>query len=336
MLLIDHPFFQSSSVSKTGTVAVVHNPDIHTYYETDINVNADNINHFRVDWIDDYPKQLGGNCGHSECIAHGSECLCNINISEIAVFLTLPSLSEVLDKLRVGGFDASISDEYTFLDSNSDVEVFEKNGGGYDKESLFKIDYLGETIFLKNSKSIVDIGNGRFQFRNPVQFLNPALREARDAHYETDAVLKHYVQHPNTAPFLAQRMIKRFGTSNPSPSYVKDVAVAFKTGTYTSAGKTFGDGKYGSMESMVAAIILHNDARNVLLDADPTSGSLREPLLKFISYLRSMEFSTNADAPELRLYRLQEKIGQDAHSIPNVFSFFLPEYQASGEFCWKY
>ena len=93
MLLTHHLFLQSSSVSRTGTVAVVHDPVFHAeHVETDINVNADNINHFRVNWIDDYPKQSGGNCGHSECIAYGSECLCNINILETAVFLTLPSL----------------------------------------------------------------------------------------------------------------------------------------------------------------------------------------------------------------------------------------------------
>ena len=48
--------------------------------------------------------------------------------------------------------------------------------------------------------------------------------------YETEALLDHLFFHPNTAPFIAHRLIQRMTTSNPSPTYVKAVSTAFSTG----------------------------------------------------------------------------------------------------------
>ncbi len=59
----------------------------------------------------------------------------------------------------------------------------------------------------------------------------------RDAQYETEAALDLYFYHPNTAPFIAFRLIQRFTTSNPKPRYVKAVATAFRTGSYEGIGK---------------------------------------------------------------------------------------------------
>ena len=313
-------------VSNSGTVAIVHNPV--SSYDTDINVDADNTNFFKVAWNGDHPRQTDSTCDSTTgCTSIGTDCLCNITISESPVFSSLPSVSDIKANLRIGGFE---TDEFTLLVSTPEILVFEKNFGGYDKETLFKVDYFGEPVYFKNTLSTVEIDDGTFSFRNPVQFLNPALREGRDAQYETDAVLRHYLQHPNLPPFLAKRMIQRFGTSNPSPGFTEAVALAFKRGLYSRDGVEFGDRRYGSMEAMVAAIVLHDEARTIVLDADPTAGSLREPLLKVVSFLRSMEFSIAPDAPALRLLNMQQRIGQMAHSTPNVFSFFLPEYATPG------
>ena len=63
--------------------------------------------------------------------------------------------------------------------------------------------------------------------------------------------------------------------------------------------------------------------RLVLYD---TAGSLREPTIKLISFMRAMEFEKEADIPELQLVDLEQKIGQGRHEVPSVFSYFLPEY----------
>ena len=99
------------------------------------------------------------------------------------------------------------------------------------------------------------------------------------------------------------------------------VANAFKTGKFLS----FGKGTYGDLAATIASILLDREARNVLLDNDPSSGLLREPLLKFIALLRSMHFVTNE--PVIRLGSMMSAIGQMAHGFQSVFSFFLPEFK---------
>jgi uncharacterized protein (DUF1800 family) len=193
-------------------------------------------------------------------------------------------------------------------------------------------------LFLKNMKSSVIIlewgktSSSRFQFRNAPTFYdgNP---DVKDAQYETDAALDHYFYHQNTAPFLALRLIQRFGISNPSPRFLQTVAQAFKTGHYeipdSLALPRFGSGEYGDLAATVAAILLDRESRNVVLDADTSSGGMREPILKIMSMIRSMNYvQTSVDY--LSLHNLKSIIGQSPHDLPSVFSFFLPEYAPPG------
>eukprot|EP00957_Ditylum_brightwellii_P028973 2188601-Ditylum_brightwellii.AAC.1 len=138
---------------------------------------------------------------------------------------------------------------------------------------------------------MVSVGSG-FSFRNPPMFNSPVDQTQRDALAETDAVLHHYVQHSNTAPFIATRLIQHLVTSNPSPRYVGDVAEAFRTGTYSDGVNTFGTGTYGDLEATVASVFLDDEARSTTLDADVTHGRAREPLLKLIHFFRAMELDT--------------------------------------------
>lgn len=93
-------------------------------------------------------------------------------------------------------------------------------------------------------------------------------------------------------------------------------------------GVTFGTGKYGDMASTIAAIYLDRAARDVLLDVDISSGSLREPILKVLAVLRSMEFKT--ETPITQLDKVMDTIGQMAHEFKSVFSFFQPDYKPNG------
>jgi len=144
--------------------------------------------------------------------------------------------------------------------------------------------------------------------------------------------LDHYFYHDNTPPFLASRIIQRLVNSNPSPRYIQSVSEAFISGTYTvntsNGSYLFGSDDYGSMEAFFAAIYLDREARSVVLDVDPSQGSLGEPLLKLMAVLRSMEFDTSR--PKLRMQSLKTIIGQQSHFFESVFSFFLPEFEPSG------
>ena len=150
-------------------------------------------------------------------------------------------------------------------------------------------------------------------------------RQAQAMH-ETDALIDTLFEHDNMGPFLAIRLIQRLVTSNPSPRYVRVVAEAFASGTY--ANHTF-SGKYGDMSATITAILLDREARSSTVDADPNHGQLREPLLKVLHLMRSMEYESK-EGIEIQLQQMVEKIGQGAYQQPNVFSFYLPDYSPDG------
>ncbi len=141
-------------------------------------------------------------------------------------------------------------------------------------------------------------------------------------------MLDHYFYHENTAPFISKLLIQRLISSNPSPRYVGAVANAFKSGQYERNGVSFGTGTYGDLKSTFAAIYLDNEARDVLLDNEVSTGSLREPIMKVTAVFRSMEFQS--DPPLARIDKVMETIGQIAHKFTTVFSFFAPDYKPHG------
>lgn len=149
------------------------------------------------------------------------------------------------------------------------------------------------------------------------------------AEHETNALIDHIVEHGNTAPFIAKRLIQRLVTSNPSPRYVKAVATAFKKGTYGSPSQRTYSGNFGDMAATFSAIFLDDEARSSVLDFDPTHGQLREPLLKVMHLLRAMEFKSEHNR-DIELSFLENKIGQMAFASPSVFSYFLPEFAPNG------
>jgi uncharacterized protein (DUF1800 family) len=141
------------------------------------------------------------------------------------------------------------------------------------------------TILLMNSTTFIIYSN---------EHLNVIICSNRNAQFETEAVLDHYIYHPNTAPFVSFRLLQRFGISNPSPVFLSCVSQAFFTGSYYHQSEpdsiSFGSGKYGDLAATVAAIVLHPESRREVLDADPMYGSLREPLIKVISMMRNLEY----------------------------------------------
>ena len=82
------------------------------------------------------------------------------------------------------------------------------------------------------------------------------------------------------------------------------------------------------MAATFASIYLDREARTVVLDADPSNGALREPVIKFMSVLRSMDFVSTY--PIMRFGNVKNNIGQINFEFETVFSFFLPEFSPQG------
>ena len=173
----------------------------------------------------------------------------------------------------------------------------------------------GTNYWDRSTQTVIPFGGGR-----------DGVHLLASAEHETEALLDHIVEHANTPPFIAHKLIQRLVASNPSPRYVKVVASAFIEGAY--GGKIY-SGKYGDMEATITAILMDRDARTPILDMDPAHGQLREPLLKVMHLMRAMEFESK-DGREVALEWMEDKLGQMAFESPSVFSFFLPEFAPDG------
>ena len=278
-----------AKISTDGTIAIVHSPN-NIEPEAISGLVQDNTQtFFRVDWSSDTaPDFITSNCNSiSGCrFSIDGVCVCDVSVSESQVFFDgrEPTPTQVLTSLSVGAFDPKLS--FTTWKSKSvNGVIIYTTSGSLTSSSVFEVtDENGIRQFRKNVKSTVQIVGSPFSFRNPVHFISLSDAELFQAQHETDAALDHYFYHPNTAPFLAVRFAQRFGISNPSPGYIGRIASAFRSGLYTfTAGVspvTYGSGRYGDLGAMVACLLLDREARTTLLDADPTHGSLKEPLIK--------------------------------------------------------
>jgi uncharacterized protein (DUF1800 family) len=130
--------------------------------------------------------------------------------------------------------------------------------------------------------------------------------------------------HPNVGPFVAKQMIEHLVTSNPSPAYVQRVATAFNTGTFNS----YGSGKRGDMQAVVAAILLDPEARR---GDNPgtvvvTDGKLREPVVLIASIARAVHAKADAGG----LANWSSNMSQDIFNPATVFNFFPPVNPIAG------
>jgi uncharacterized protein (DUF1800 family) len=124
--------------------------------------------------------------------------------------------------------------------------------------------------------------------------------------------------HPNTAPFFARQMIQRLVTSNPSAAYVGRVSAAFANN---------GAGVRGDLKAVWTAILTDSEARAAPDAANTLSGKLREPVVRFVQWARTVGItSSNGDYQIYDLSGSDTALGQSPLRSPSVFNFFRPGY----------
>jgi len=164
-----------------------------------------------------------------------------------------------------------------------------------------------------------------------------------DPEEEFNHVINILKYHPNTAPFMAHRLIQHMVSSNPSPEYISRVSSAFVEND-------------GDMSAMVKAILLDPEARGLKFIIDENVGKLRAPILRMVNYARALEAGRKddydpetTDITELLLNDIQwwgsgddyydglpnEEFLQLPYASPSVFNFFKPEYSAPGNIIAK-
>lgn len=160
-----------------------------------------------------------------------------------------------------------------------------------------------------------------FHSTSEKRFLGVTLAPARPANDDLRDALDTLFNHPNVGPFVARQLIQRLVTSNPSPQYVGRVAAAFNNN---------GSGGRGDLRAVWRAILLDAEARDPEKMADPRFGKLREPVVRWLNFLRTF---TRANAEGRAYYdfnRMTPAFGQWPLGAPSIFSFYRPTYSPPG------
>lgn len=227
---------------ESGYTAIVNEvePDHAGTAQVEPKVSSDTLNFFKTYWADDiYPSDMNA-ClnliaGGASCAVHeGKSCICDTTVVDSAVFASADSsmsIDQLLTDLRTGAVDPSTFDAGTYNSLNCGIEgvtVYSKSGdcSSLASDSIFAFTNKSKAYFLKNMHSTVHIsGSNDYSFRNPVQFINLVDPEIRDMHYEVDAVLDSLFYHPTHPPFMATRIVQRFGICEYSlPGFSLDCA----------------------------------------------------------------------------------------------------------------
>ncbi len=138
---------------------------------------------------------------------------------------------------------------------------------------------------------------------------------------DIELAIDNLFNHPNVGPFICKQLIQRMVKSNPTPQYVDRVASVFNDN---------GSGVRGDMKAVVKAILLDEEARECAWINHPTNGRLREPLVRYTQFARSVDKDQAYGNYWNIGYGFWQDAGQMILSSPSVFNFFLPYFQPNG------
>ncbi len=161
-----------------------------------------------------------------------------------------------------------------------------------------------------------------------------------DGMTDINAALDNIASHPNVAPFLAKRLIQRLVRPNPSRAYVRRVVHA-----YQQSGST----NEGNLGAMIKAILIDPEAwrstygRTVrlpdgkseyqVIERGTEYSRMKEPMLLYLAMFRGLMGTSYYDdqpTPFAVVSRTSWEIRQSPFGAPNVFNFYLPDYQPPG------
>ena len=239
---------------------------------------------------------------------------------------------EVMQLFTIGLYELNADGTLRLDASNNPIETY----GQSDITNLARVftgydwDYLANGgTFTNVAWHDYDVPNTRFatnpMWFNPanhsnlaVTFLGTTIPANTPGPEALRIALDRLFNHANTGPFFARQMIQRLVMSNPSPAYVGRVAAAFANN---------GAGVRGDLKAVWTAILTDVEARTVPAAADTMSGKLREPVVRFVQWARTVGITSTDN--EWIIYDLSPSdnaLGQSPLRSPSVFNFFRPGY----------
>ena len=223
---------------------------------------------------------------------------------------------------RTPGAAAAAVDTYTPSDISGLARVF--TGFSYacpdwpDNSCFFSGTSNGNSDPDRSFKTMV--GYPQYHSTEEKRFLSAVIpvQTTSDPTASLRTALDTLAAHANVGPFIGRQLIQRLVTSNPSPTYVRDVARVFANN---------GSGVRGDMKAVVKAILMHAEARQ----RSDTSGKVREPVLRLSAFMRA--FPHTSDTGSFKVGSTDPagtSLGQSPMRSPSVFNFYRPGYVSPG------
>lgn len=239
---------------------------------------------------------------------------------------------EVMQLFTIGLYELNADGTLKRDASNNPIETY----GQADITNLARVFTGYDWDYLSNGGNFTDVAwhdydvpNTRFA-TNPmmyrasnhsnvaVTFLGTTIPANTAGPEALRIALDRLFNHANTGPFFARQMIQRLVTSNPSPAYVGRVAAAFANN---------GSGTRGDLKAVWTAILMDDEARVAPGAGDTLSGKLREPVVRFVQWWRTVGVISTTGAYEMYdLSGSDQFLGQSPLRSPSVFNFFRPGY----------
>jgi uncharacterized protein (DUF1800 family) len=145
------------------------------------------------------------------------------------------------------------------------------------------------------------------------------LPAGRTAEQDLKDALDALANHPNVGPFIGKQLIQRLVKSNPSPTYISNVAAVFNNN---------GSNVRGDMKAVIRAVLTDPEARDI---TSTSAGKLREPVLRLAHFMRA--FTTPQAAPgryDFNPWWMDEVFAQRPLSSRSVFNYYSPSYIPPG------
>ncbi len=140
---------------------------------------------------------------------------------------------------------------------------------------------------------------------------------------DIDGAIDSIFNHPNVGPFIGKQLIQRLTMSNPQPPYVERVAKAFNDN---------GLGVRGDMKAVVRAILMDQDVRLDQRADGPLAGKLKEPVVRYVQYLRAFDGKIGA-GKEYSFWDFggADNLNQSPLQAASVFNFYHPDARLPGQ-----
>ena len=144
-------------------------------------------------------------------------------------------------------------------------------------------------------------------------FLGCTLPAGQTVEQDLEGLLDCLMTHPNTAPFIATRLIRSLVMSNPTGGYVQRVANVFVNN---------GAGVRGDLKAVLTAILTDAEARQDIPTA--SQGRLKDAILHMAGFLRALNGHFSSDQQITYTF---DYMSQSVLNPPSVFSWFSPLYR---------